>query len=205
MNLKIPDNVRGSRRSSSADFSKSPEIKSLPKRSISANSSNEKKKESDDFKSNQIPTSSILKTSSSPRNRRKHVKFNSKDFYHQISDENKSIAAPTKPKLEMKLNWIMSVANNDQGQIKSLKTIENFDKTIKAIDDRYIAKYDSIFKQEVTDSKSKEETPKSRSPRSTSVEDLNAMYVFECKKWLAKDSADRKIERIIKVTSILNS
>lgn len=204
MNLKIPEDIRrGSRRSSSADFSKSPETKTIPKRSISANSSNEKKKDSDEIKSNQIPTSSILKTSSSPRNRRKHVKFNSKDFYHQISDENKSIAA--KPKLEMKLNWIMSVANNDQGQIKSMKTIENFDKTIKAIDERHIAKYDSIFKQESTDSKTKEENPKSRSPRPVNMDDLNAMYVFECKKWLAKDSPDRKIERIIKVTNILNS
>ena len=37
------------------------------------------------------------------------------------------------------------------------------------------------------------------------VEDESFIYVFECKQWLAKDQGDKKIERILKVTNILNA
>jgi len=113
----------------------------------------------------------------------------------------------------MKLTWLMSVVYNDQNQIKSLRTIENFDRSLKNIDERHVAKYDAIFREQaakLTKDKNVEETApgpeRQRSPRpdSTDENNNNLMYVFECKKWLAKDSQDRKIERIIKVTNILN-
>ena len=124
-----------------------------------------------------------------------------------------SSQAATKTKLDMKLTWLMSVMYNDQNQIKSLRTIENFDRGLKSIDDRHIAKYDSIFREQaakLTKEKEAEEAApiaeRQRSPRpGSAVENKNnLMYVFECKKWLAKDSQDRKIERIIKVTNILS-
>ena len=204
------------KRSSSADVNKSGDSKDLPiKRSISAISSGEKHKESSkkpaegEQLNRQSPTSSILKTSSSPRNQRKTVKFNSKDFYHQL-DENKPIAdAQTKPdvksnKLEMNFNWIMSVAyesSNENGDyIKAIKTIENFDKSLRSIDQRHIAKYDSISKEQ---SKDRGEHINENLRPSTASEDYNFMYVFECKKWLAKNSPDKKIERRIKVTNTM--
>jgi len=209
-------------RSSSADSAKSNDTKDLPKRSTSANSAIEPKITTKDQLSSQSPTSSILKTAASPRNQRKTVKFNSKDFYHQISDDGskKSTSvsssggqATTKTKLDMKLSWLMSVVYNEQNQIKSLRTIENFDRGLKNIDDRHIAKYDLIFKeQEVKLTKGKKNEEKVLSPeklqsprtKNTDEKNNNLMYVFECKKWLAKDSPDKKIERIVKVTNILN-
>jgi len=223
LKLNLPETKARSRsqkpRATSADSSKSNDAKNLPKRSTSANSGVEVKKTANDQKISQSPTSSILKTSASPRNQRKTVKFNSKDFYHQISDDNSRKSAPvtssasTKTKLDMKLTWLMSVVYNDQNQIKSLRTIENFDRSLKNIDERHVAKYDAIFREQaakLTKDKGVEETApgsdRQRSPRpgSTDENNNNLMYVFECKKWLAKDSQDRKIERIIKVTNILN-
>ena len=40
----------------------------------------------------------------------------------------------------MNLNWIMSLTYSDQNTIKQMKTIENYDKTIKNIDIKLVAK-----------------------------------------------------------------
>lgn len=218
LKITVPDNTRSRRslkRSSSADIGKSGDSKDMPmKRSISAVGAGEKMTDSKKSTVNELnrrsPTSSILKTSSSPRNQRKTVKFNSKDFYHQL-DENKPVAdAQTKPdvksnKLEMKLNWIMSVAYESSSEngdyIKAIRTIENFDKSLRVIDQRHIAKYDSISSKEQV--KTAGENLVENARPSTASEDYNFMYVFECKKWLAKNSPDRKIERRIKVTNTM--
>lgn len=216
LKITVPDNMRsrkGFKRSSSAEVGRSGDSKDMPvKRSISAVGAGEKndsKKSTVNELNRRSPTSSILKTSSSPRSQRKTVKFNSKDFYHQL-DENKPIAdAQTKPdvksnKLEMKLNWIMSVAYESSSEsgdyIKAIRTIENFDKSLRSIDQRHIAKYDSLTKEKV---KATGENLAENVRPSTASEDYNFMYVFECKKWLAKNSPDRKIERRIKVTNTM--
>ena len=233
MKLSLPEknNLRKSlKRSSSADATKSDETTTknqIKPRSTSASSADGKEK-STMYKnvlkknlekngenlmerlSNASPTMSILKTSSSPRTERKKVKFNSKDFYHQL-DEN-SLQNSKEPvavlnnntkqaKLEMKLNWIMTVSYNEQNLVKNIKTIENFDKTLKSLDQKSLSKYDIVLKNE---DKPKDPIDREATPSHSNGNDNN-IYVFECKKWLAKDSPDKKIERVLKPSNILRS
>lgn len=173
------------------------------------------------------PTPSILKTSSSPRSRndmmRKSVKFNeAENKSTSINKQEKNQQQPvqeaekssTTPKIEMNLNWIMTLAYADQNVIKEVKSIENYDKTIKNIDVKLVEKLDeneNPSSKKLTKAKSIDED-RERDAKSIpneitgkKVEDENLIYVFECKQWLAKDQGDKKIERILKVTNILNA
>ena len=174
------------------------------------------------------PTPSILKTSSSPRSRndmmRKSVKFNESENKKTSIGKQERNPSPaqetektsTAPKIEMNLNWIMSLTYADQNVIKEVKSIENYDKTIKNIDVKLVEKLDenensqgqskklvkakSIDEDRDRDAKSIPDEIKGKK-----VEDESFIYVFECKQWLAKDQGDKKIERILKVTNILNA
>lgn len=172
----------------------------------------------------QSPTPSILKTSSSPRTRndmmRKSVKFNentenSRQAAAQKEAEQQKTSAP---KIEMSLNWLMSVSYGEQNAIRAIKTIENFDKTIKNIDNKLLAKYDAslnpnikkLSKTKSVDSDRERDAADAKAHMDASFEDTdkaneNYIYVFECKKWLARDQGDKKIERKIKVTNMLKA
>ena len=174
------------------------------------------------------PTPSILKTSSSPRSRneimRKSVKFNEAENKsttinkleknQQPSLEKEGEKTSLAPKVEMNLNWILSLVYGDQSLIKSMKSIENYDKTIKSIDNKLVEKLDESenpTSKKLTKTKSIDED-RDRDVKSISIEyagkkvdDENLIYVFECKQWLAKDQGDKQIERILKVTNILNA
>jgi hypothetical protein len=187
----------------------------------------ERSKSGPDISRQHSPTPSILKTSSSsPRSRndmmRKSVKFNeaeNKSATINKLDKNQQPVQETEksstaPKTEMNLNWIMSLTYADQNVIREVKSIENYDKTIKNIDSKLVEKLDeneNPQSRKLTKAKSIDED-RDRDVKSIPVEingkkvdDENLIYVFECKQWLAKDQGDKKIERILKVTNVLNA
>lgn len=161
------------------------------------------------------PTSSILKTSSSPRSARKdtrkQVKFNPKEIlHHENSKPEDATQAKTSsgPKLDMKINWLMSVCYNEQKATKSMVSIENFDKGLKNTDEKLLDKYYEQASKKVAKSKEQELEEEKRnelSKKSRSNSPDNFIYVFECKNWISKDIGDRRIERILKVKSILRN
>lgn len=159
------------------------------------------------------PTSSILKTSSSPRGSRtetrKQVKFNKEIHHHDSSKPDDSNATKSQaPKLEMKIHWFMSVYYNENKLTKNIKSIENFDKSLKNTDEKLLDKYYETTLKKVQRTGRElevEESKEAANKRARSASPDNFIYVFECKNWLAKDMGDRKIERIIKVKSILKN
>ena len=169
------------------------------------------------------PTPSILKTASSPRSRnemmRKSVKFNEAEnkstSINKLEKGQSADGEKTAPKIEMNLNWIMSLTYGEQNAIKQMKTVEDFDKTIKHIDSKLVAKLDEsenpASKKLTKQAKSIDDDRDRESKTATPTGDQgrhhedHLIYVFECKQWLAKDQGDKKIERILKVTNILNS
>lgn len=168
------------------------------------------------------PTLSILKTSASPRNTRKSVKFDAETTTTSSSSAKQTASAGGKettaasstgkgdqkvaPRVEMNLEWIMSIAYAENGPMRSIRTIENFDTSIKAIDNSLVDVYNTKMKKldKVKASESSDRRD-SKSPDQSKIKSENAIYVFECNKWLAKDADDRKIERIIKLSNVLAS
>lgn len=169
------------------------------------------------------PTLSILKTSSSPRNSvsggtRKSVKFgeNSTSGGRDSPKTNSpSTSKSAAPRVEMNIEWIMSVvyAAPESNRIKMVRTIENFDKSLKSIDDRLIESYNSKIKKlgkaktesEVNSVKQEIVGKSAVSTTDAAAKAENVIYVFECNKWLAKDAGDKKIERVIKLSNVLAS
>lgn len=169
------------------------------------------------------PTPSILKTSASPRRSgettRKSVKFDPSDSKNEDPAKKKStspsgsggkqevILNPIKP--EMNITWIMSIfyGSHDSNQIKAIKTIENYDKSIKNIDNKLVESYNSKMKKIKPKAKDGDEVLASSQDSKEELSKIkgNPIYVFECNKWLAKDMDDRKIERVIKLSNILPS
>jgi hypothetical protein len=212
----------GSARSKSADLnsarssSRSPVDKASP-RASSAEPNHKKhaeKSRSSAELSRASPTPSILKTSASPRrdSARKQVKFdhnehdNKKKSKHRHSPSVEKEDDVIKP--EMKINWLMTLTysgHKNEG-IKSINTVENYDKGLKNIDNKTISVYNSKMKkfgntedQVGRSNRSVEETAASKGKAD------HLIYVFECNKWLAKDQDDRQIERTIKVNNIIQS
>jgi hypothetical protein len=141
------------------------------------------------------PTSSILKTSSSPRSarkdKRKQVKFNSKEIHHhENSKPEEASKQASGPKLEMKINWLMSIFYNEQKMTKNIKSIENFDKSLKNADEKLLDKYFELaLKKSMSKSKDievEEELRNEMNKRNRSNSPENFIYVFECRNWLAK-------------------
>lgn len=142
------------------------------------------------------PTPSILKNSASPRTRRdmmkKQVKFETADKAKEKKEEKSNQA-----KVEMNVNWLMTINYSDDNRtIKSVRTVENFDKSIKNIDNKLVSLYESKLNKSL---KKVEETV-TNAPKSVNE---NLIYVFECNKWLARDKEDRQTERILKITNVL--
>ncbi len=138
------------------------------------------------------PTSSILKTSASPRSgrkdARKQVKFNSNEIHHHVNsvakpDDNKQTNASNK--LEMKINWLMTVYYNEQKTTKNIKSIENFDKNLKNTDEKLLDKYFELAMKKVS-TNIEEELRNEMSKKNRSNSPDNFIYVFECRNWLSK-------------------
>ncbi len=149
---------------------------------------------------------SILKKSSSPRTRkeimRKKVQFNSQNMYN---DDKKPKETEKTHKIEINLNWILSVCYDENKNIKNIKNVENFDKSIKNVSPQAIKKYDQNLlkiKKTITE---KNEQDEQIELNNYSSEMEKMIYVFECKHWLAKDMEDKKIERILKPSNFLKS
>lgn len=235
-------------RSSSAESTRSTRSNSAPHKEVSnriGNLDREIKKRSESSRERTpSPTMSILKTSSSPRpprgrttptQEKKQVKFNAKETYHQLeksdstdsaaptnnephSSEQKRVDPSNKP-TAAELGWLVSIAyDDDANQVLAVKTIEHFDNTIKAIDDKTVNILDSKMKkfqrdktldlderEVVVDGKSDDGASKPDTTASAALEDIsNALFVFDCKRWLSRDKDDKKIKRHLKVTNILN-
>ena len=172
---------------------------------------------------------SILKKSNSPRTRnemmRKKVKFNSKNMYEgedinnnsNINDKSKS-DKQNAPKIDMNLYWMMSITYENENKIKNIKTIETYDKSIKNISKDFINRFElkskKLQKTKEDEKKEEEKLEKeieqreispSNEKKKKSIDLEDVIYVFECKKWLAKDMDDKKIERVLKISSILRA
>lgn len=175
------------------------------------------------------PTPSILKTAASPRTR-KHVKFNSQltssDATPKPTDKSPSPApnqnvkqqqqqqqpSTTSNKIEMNIQWILSVEYNDStsNQITNFDSIEDYDPTIKNIDSKLISYYDSktnkLLKPAVPNEQlNDQKIDETKDNKAENVNLENMIYVFECKRWLARNMDDRKTERILKLTNILKT
>ncbi len=177
------------------------------------------------------PTSSILKTSTSPRavksfsasSEKKQVKFNSKETHHHLDSEHPKQGSKEvekeqeEEKLVLDLNWIMSISYIDAkiNEIHAIRTLENFDKNLKSIDNKLVNLYDRKSKKfsreksiDLTDNDEKEvviadEELKAKILDSIDIE--NVIHIFECKKWLAKDMEDKKIKRTLKLSNVLKA
>lgn len=193
-------------RSSSAEPSSSALLKSVLKKNLEQSSSGAL-----DGVSRASPTSSILKTSSSPRSSRtdtrKQVKFNKEIHHHDSNAKPDETTKPQAPKLEMKVHWLMSVYYNENKTTKNVKSIENFDKSLKNTDEKLLDKYyEAAMKKAQKGARDLEIDDKSEmNKRARSTSPDNFIYVFECKNWLSKDTGDRKIERVLKVKTILRN
>ena len=196
-----------------------------------------KKRSSNSLERNPSPTMSILKSSQSPRppkspaptNEKKQVKFDSKEKHHHLdkadeTEENKkSMKYDITPASEVKqekapqldLNWIISIAYEDSetSAVHAIRTIENFDQTLKNIDNKTLKLYDNKVKVltrqkslELSADDEKEVVIEVQGDSKLNMENIeNEIFVFECKKWLAKDMEDKKIKRNLKVTNILKT
>ena len=192
-------------RSKSAELSrKTVKSKSIQRpRSVSSNyKRNTVSSRQDDLKksieSRASPTPSILKNPTSPRTRRdmmkKQVKFETAEKTKEKKGEK-----PNPVKVEMNVNWLMSINYSDDSRtIKSVRTVENYDKSIKSIDNKLVSLYESKLNKSL---KKPEETV-TATPKPVNE---NLIYVFECNKWLAKDKEDRQTERILKITNVLTN
>ncbi|CAF0724098.1 unnamed protein product [Brachionus calyciflorus] len=160
-------------------------------------------------KSERTSTPSILKTPNSPRTRRdmmkKHVKFE-----QQSNDKLKNEKKEDKTaKIDMILNWVMSINYHDDSKtIKNVRTIENYDKSIKNIDNKLVTLYESKLSKSTASSTKEnksdvQQTPLSPRNSKQSIQE-NLIHVFECNKWLAKDMEDRQTERIIRLIKSIN-
>lgn len=166
----------------------------------------------------QMSSPSILKTSASPRSAselRKHVKFDSSlntetkiEAKGNKQDPNKEKSEKSaQNKIEMNLHWILSINYNDASSnlMKSIKTIENYDKTIKNIDKKLLEMYDAKTSKLTKPVNEKDKSEIKGLDTDSADNSENLIYVFECKKWLAKDMGDKKIERILELSNILRS
>lgn len=195
------------RRAKSAELNRRPKIVATKRnRSTSANLKRQVYKYSKNTdKSSELneasSTVSILKTSTtSPRTTRrammkKHVKFDK-----NLSQSKKAEQEKTE-KIEMKMNWLLTINYTNNSQIKNLKTLENFDKSIKGIDNRLIGLYESKISKAT---QPVEQIASENNNKSDSIMD-NLIHVFECNKWLDSDKENRKTEKILKLTTILNN
>lgn len=191
------------RRAKSAELNRQKKLSSKRNRSISADL--KKKKTSTNAERINGPnesssTVSILKTSASPRTRRdmmkKHVKFEKNLSQSKNSEEKK----PVQSKIEMNMNWLMTINYSKNSQISNLRTLENFDKSIKAIDKRLIG----IYESKVSKSTQSVEQLTSAHKNSENVSD-NLIHVFECNQWLDGSGEDRKTDRILKLSNVLSN
>jgi hypothetical protein len=125
-------------------------------------------------------------------------------------DKKKPAQKDQAPKLDMSLSWILSLAYDRSGNkaIRNIRTIENFDKSIKQVSSQAVAKYDSSMKRSSSAAK-KDEKPSEKTEQveaeKPAHEMENVIYVFECKRWLAKDMEDKKIERVLKPSNMLKA
>ena len=162
------------------------------------------------------PTSSILKTSSSPRTRKemmkKHVKFNEENSEKAKTEP----SAPNKPveaaKTDIKISWVMSIQYSNNS-MQNMRAIDQFDSGLKNVNDKMVDKFKQLIDQQI---KNEKPTPKESQipqpitePQGQNIKDERSelekyIFVFECRQWLAKDSGDKKTERILKVSNILN-
>lgn len=166
------------------------------------------------------PALSILKKSASPRTTRKSVKFDSetttstetggaktKSSSGKETSSSKS-DSKTAPRLEMNMEWLMTIVYAENGPVRGIRTVENFDPNIKSIDNSLVEAYNNKMKK-LDKVKGQQQTSGAessvKSPDLSKVKPENIVYVFECNKWLSKDADDRKIERIIKLSNVLTS
>lgn len=167
------------------------------------------------------PALSILKKSASPRTTRKSVKFDAVTTTSTSADtaaKTKSSSgketssskseSKTAPRLEMNMEWLMTIVYAENGPVRGMRTVENFDPNIKSIDNSLVDAYNNKMKK-LDKVKGQQTTsgaePSTKSPDLSKVKPENIVYVFECNKWLSKDADDRKIERIIKLSNVLTS
>ena len=126
---------------------------------------------------------SILKTSHSPRNINRSVKFDSKQVKEELE---------TKPKIRSKTIWIMS-AKYSGNKIKPFKKLEEINEVDQNEFERFKTEYKKLEKLN--------EINRSEEPKEKFNNDL--MFVFDCNQWLARDEGDKRIERILKVNQII--
>jgi len=132
---------------------------------------------------NRASPTSILKTSSSPRNNARNVKFDT-----EKKEEKKSLVNHF---------WAFTVNYDEKNFVKKTHSIDEYDQSLLEIEYKKVAE----VKQQVDKSderrKSLEDTRKQKQLEKN-------LYVFECNKWLAKNEDDGKTERILKITNIIN-
>lgn len=168
------------------------------KRQIYKHSQNQEEKNAELNES--ASTVSILKTSASPRTRRdmmkKHVKFDK----NLSQSKNAESEKPANAKIEMSMNWLMSINYSRNSNISNIRTLESFDKSIKAIDNRLI----SLYESKISKSTQPIEEITAELKSSDSVNE-NLIHVFECNKWLDRNREDRQTEKILKLSNVLTN
>jgi phenylpropionate dioxygenase-like ring-hydroxylating dioxygenase large terminal subunit len=186
------------------------------------------------------PTTSILKTSQSPRpprapatptTERKQVKFNAKETHHHLDKETAAVGqqqiagegekrgvyeetpSSRNDEMNLDLNWVMSIMYEDgkESNVHAVRTIEHFDNTLKSIDtktiDQYEAKIKKFAKQRSVDIAAEDEKAvviDADDPKKNLEKIEHSIFVFDCKKWLAKDMEDKKIKRNLKLSNVLS-
>ena len=131
----------------------------------------------------------------------KRVKFNAQNMYEGDKGD-PSTGAPksagdkgkqTRSGVDISLNWIMSVVYDERNTVTSVRTVEDYDKSIRNISKAAADKLDAGTE--------KKQSVEINQNDESSVN--NRVYVFECRQWLAKDMDDKKTEKTLQASNVL--
>lgn len=132
---------------------------------------------------NRASPTSILKTSSSPRNIDRSVKFNT---------ERKEVKTCV-----VDIFWAFTVNYNSKNVVTKTRSIDDYDRSLQEIDFKRVPEVKHQVEKSNDRRKSNEDARKQKQLEKN-------LYVFECNRWLAKDEEDGKTERILKITNIIS-